>query len=59
MSTFTLTMDTGNSAFENDEGGEVARILRVAADRIEHGRTDVGRLWDANGNTVGEYRWAE
>lgn len=52
--TYTLTIETGNAAFEADRDHEVARILREAADRIE--RADhYGEftLRDYNGNRVG------
>lgn len=49
---FTLTIETENAAFANNMAGEVARILREAADRLEAGG-EVGVLRDANGNKVG------
>ncbi|MFJ6010228.1 hypothetical protein ACIQHZ_31585 [Streptomyces halstedii] len=61
---FTLTITgMGNAAFvEGEQGGpewEVARILRVVADRIESGPLGAGTLRDINGNTVGKYRTTE
>ena len=52
---FTLTIATDNAAFEDDEGAEVARILREAADAVEGDADQVGPLFDVNGNRVGFY----
>lgn len=61
---FTLTMETDNAAFcDDDEGGhneaargaEVARILRWIAERVERGNNLSGAFRDANGNKVGTY----
>lgn len=52
---FTLTISTDNAAFADDEGAEVARILREAADAIEGEAEQVGHLYDVNGNRVGFY----
>lgn len=53
---FKLSIETENDAFAEDLPGEVARILRVAADNLERGRFDGSafRLQDVNGNTVGK-----
>ena len=54
---FKVQIDTGNAAFDEDNGGaaaETARILREIADRLENGRTE-GPAFDLNGNTVGRY----
>ncbi len=55
-----IKIRTDNDAFEPDETGEVARILRDAADRIEtfalDRQPDDNRqvtLYDINGNLVG------
>ena len=58
MSTkLTITLVTGNAAFEGCEGFETARILRALADRIEEiedlSGVVIPRLEDANGNRVG------
>jgi len=54
MSTFKVTIDTGNAAFEEPDC-EVVRILRVLADRIERQGTGQGiNLLDINGNKVGQ-----
>jgi hypothetical protein len=51
----TIAIDTGNAAFEGRRSGEVARILREYADKIEEAQLIPARaaLRDANGNTVG------
>lgn len=49
-----LAIELGNAAFEDDAGREVARIMRVAASRIEHGDHDF-MLHDINGNPVGAF----
>lgn len=56
----TLTIRTENAAFDDGQGGalEIARILRVQADRFERESLDKGMIRevsirDANGNTVG------
>lgn len=53
----TLTIDaTDNAAFDGNEGPEVARIVRAAADRLGEWVSlspDSFPLRDANGNTVG------
>ena len=52
--TFELLINLGNAAFEPEPGPETARLLRLAADRIEDGR-EGGPLLDCNGNRVGSY----
>jgi hypothetical protein len=57
----TVTIETGNAAFDENESGEVARILRVAAAIvIEAGypldRADGSKLHDINGNKVGKIK---
>lgn len=47
-----LVIDTGNAAFDDAPEGEVVRILRAAASRIEVGDWPAGLL-DINGNRVG------
>lgn len=53
---FTLTIDTGNAAFD-DAGPELARILRELAARLEPGLTCDGGadVRDTNGNRVGSW----
>jgi hypothetical protein len=54
---FEMKFETGNAAFADDDGpGEVARLLRKAADQVENGYTRA-RLIDVNGNTVGLWDW--
>ncbi len=59
----TLTIDMDNAAFEDAQHIESARILRVAADKIEAGEIGEeagldGRLalMDINGNKVGQLK---
>jgi len=58
MANFIINIETGNSAFKNNELNEVCRILKKMIDRIE---TDdyyyCGhyKLQDYNGNTVGTF----
>lgn len=50
-----LSIDMGNAAFEDDPG-EVARILRDLAMRVENGVSDGDEFFlrDINGNKVGK-----
>ena len=52
---FRLEFSTDNAAFADDARGEVARVLRDIAARIERGATD-GLARDINGNMVGGWR---
>jgi hypothetical protein len=53
---FTLTIRTGNAAFEHHPHREIARILYEAAEAlVRRGQTE-GKLRDHNGNTVGEFK---
>lgn len=58
---FTLKIKTDSAAFgagslrAGDLRAEVARILRDIAGRVES-FNDSGSAFDANGNTVGEYK---
>lgn len=48
----TIKFETGNAAFDDSPTGEIARILRSMADRIEEaGLLPAPR--DINGNVVG------
>lgn len=51
---FTLTIDTGNEAFTGDKAGEVARILKEIAKKLDKGQ-DSGKCMDGNGNGVGKW----
>ena len=58
---FMLTIETDNAAFTSDGNGvlgETARILRVAADKLESYEIKA-KLRDVNGNTIGEYHFEE
>ena len=52
-----LEIRTLNAAFENDRNGELARIFREIAYKLEYGRLDLSessvKLFDINGNVVG------
>lgn len=55
---FKLEIDTGNAAFDDDNGGagaEIARILRKLADRVESDGYMSGTVSDINGNRVGTW----
>lgn len=55
--TLTLELTTGNAAFADDEGAEVARILKaLALDFAISGLRAETVLRDANGNPVGTAR---
>lgn len=51
---FTMNVTTHNEAFRYD--GEVARILRAIAEKVEQGETG-GPIMDSNGNSVGEWEF--
>lgn len=51
--TFELEMWCGGSAF-SDRTTEIARLLRLVADRVEEGDSE-GLLLDLNGNTCGSF----
>lgn len=54
---FVVRLRLDNAAFaEPDEPGEVARILRRAADDVANGRQG-DSLRDLNGNTVGAWQF--
>jgi hypothetical protein len=52
---FKLQIETGNAAFQDNPGQEIARILREVADQIEgHGpRTSLCPAWFNNGQEQG------
>lgn len=54
--TFTLTVVTDNAAFDDSPTGELARLLRLTAGRVEDGELH-GNLLDISGNRVGEFVW--
>ena len=53
----TITINCDNEAFTDNPGLEIARILHLAADRIDGDPISSGgdgfRLFDLNGNRVG------
>lgn len=60
----TITIETGNAAFEDSPGAETSRLLRLIADRIERDGdccvtvNDEQTLFDLNGNRVGTLKVA-
>jgi hypothetical protein len=50
-----LYIETYNDAFTEDRNAEIARILRLIADKIESG-SNAGKAFDVNGNNVGGYQ---
>ena len=54
---FEMNVVMDNAAFTDNNGGELARILRKLADRLEGGDyfddDESGLCMDANGNRVG------
>lgn len=51
---FELRVVIEGAAFDDDRCGELARMLRLAADRVEIGVTQ-GKLRDSNGITLGSH----
>ncbi len=47
-----IKMKTDNAAFE-EKTGEVSRILREIADKLDQGGSLFQTLYDSNGNKVG------
>ena len=53
----TMRIETDNEAFENGNYEfEVARIIRQVSQRITEDKEKSGRLFDWNGNMVGEFK---
>ena len=56
---FKLEITTSNAAFEDNQGTEVARILREVVDAVSGSHMQWGSIAstmrDANGNAVGEW----
>lgn len=55
----TITIRTENAAFQSsDYGPEIARLLHQVADayEVDGGPYRFARLFDSNGNTVGEVK---
>ena len=57
--TFTLTIDCDNAAFEDLPGGEVARLLREVAAKLDRFDGNRGKIVEENGNSVGAWRFGE
>jgi hypothetical protein len=54
---FKLNFSTNNAAFDENVNGEISRILREIADRIENGESfdKCRNIFEANGNIVGVF----
>lgn len=62
MKSLTIYFEMDNSAFEDCEGWEAARILRKLAEKIEDWQTiEIGKepIRDSNGNTIGLFQVVE
>lgn len=55
MEKVIIEINTGNSAFEENNNMEVARILEELADRFKQGNPEIIR--DYNGNKVGKVEY--
>ena len=58
----SLSLESGNAAFEGNAAMETARILRALAESLESGKEGRFHLVDLNGNLVGKAFfevWAE
>lgn len=55
---FQMEIETGNDAFVNAPHMEVARMMRVAAERLNDGEQE-GKCIDLNGNVVGQWGFLE
>ena len=54
MESITITIETGDAAFDDEPATEIARILHKLADEFEqYGRSQFSKLYDFNGNAVG------
>lgn len=51
---FRFEIQTGNAAFTDQPGFEIARLLRQAAENVEAGALSA-QVADINGNTVGSW----
>lgn len=54
MTRMQIHFDLNNAAFDESPCGEVARILRDLANRMEDGIFDVTKISDLNGNRIGQ-----
>lgn len=55
---FQLSIDCDNAAFEDDLEGELTRILKIVAHRVQDGER-FSYLHDVNGNLVGDFAIGE
>lgn len=62
MTTFTLTINTDNAAFEDGLGygkfSEIVRCVTSVAEKLADGN-ESGSVRDINGNTVGKFELSE
>lgn len=57
---FSLQIDSNDAAMADDGAGEVCRILRAVARKVESGLHDsTGTLRDSNGNRCGTWTMEE
>ncbi len=54
MKRIIITIDTVNEAFQKHMEYEITQILRSAANQLSFGTKPPFRLYDANGNYVGD-----
>ncbi len=53
---FSLKINCDNAAFDGDDLPlEIGRLLRETAEKVEGGRK-AGRVYDVNGNHVGDFK---
>jgi hypothetical protein len=52
---FDLGFETENAAFAADFLGEIDRILRGVAERVNAGGDNSGVIQDSNGNSIGQW----
>lgn len=50
--TFTVTIQIGNNAMQTNH--DIAEALEEVATKLRNGYSS-GYIWDANGNTVGDF----
>jgi hypothetical protein len=55
----TISIGTGNDAFQDSPTTEIARILRELADTFERDGIPPNAIYDLNGNFVGEVKITE
>jgi hypothetical protein len=54
MPRMIISFEMDNAAFDDNACTETARILRNLADRMEEGINEVSKIYDANGNRIGQ-----